>query len=101
MGRWTPLRAGARRGLDVEEEGDDVAVLHPIAAALDAEDAPSTRLDYGAAGNHVIERCDLGADESPFHVGMDAACGGGGFRAFGHGPRRHFSLLLTSQTWEV
>ena len=102
MGRTCGRRcAGAWRSLDVEEEGDDVAVLHPIAAALGAEDAPSARFDYGAAGNHVIERYDLGADESPFHIGMDAACGGGGVRAFGHGPRPNFSLPLTSHTWEV
>ncbi len=88
-GRFLPSQE-QEWGLDVEEEGDDVAVVDVVAAALGAEEALSSGVGDRGAGDHVVKGEDFGADEAAFHVGVDCAGGGGGVGAFGDGPGPDF-----------
>ena len=56
---------------DVEEEVHDVAVLHDVLLALDADLAHVAARLFGAQRHVVVVLDDLGADEAAFEVGVD------------------------------
>ena len=60
---------------DVEEEVHDVAVLHDVLLALDADLAHVAARLFGAQRHVVVVLDDLGADEAAFEVGVPAVCG--------------------------
>ena len=74
------------RFLDVEQEVDDVAVLHDVVLALAADQTLCLGGSHGAAGLHILKGNDLGADEPPLKVGVDLAGGLGGLGALFDGP---------------
>ena len=51
-------------GSDVEPELDDVAVLHDVFFALDAELAGLAGFGLGAEGDKIVEGDGLGGDEA-------------------------------------
>ena len=61
--------------LNVEQEVDDVAVLHDVVLALAADQALCLGGSHGAAGLHILKGNDLGADETPLEIGVDLAGG--------------------------
>ena len=65
--RRSPSRSAlGRRAVksDVEPELDDVAVLHDVFFALDAEFAGIAGFALGAEGNEVVEGDGFGGDEA-------------------------------------
>src|SRR5947199_10246823 len=58
---------------DVEAELDDVAVLHHVVLALDADLAPRTRLRHRSGVDEVVVGHDLRLDEPALEVGVDDA----------------------------
>ena len=76
-------------GLDVEEEGDDVAVLHPIAAALGAE-TPRRRASTMAPQAIMSSKGTTSARMNPRSMSEWMLPRRRRRRAFGHGPRPNF-----------
>ena len=73
-------------GLDVEQEVDDVAVLHDILLALGANLALGLGGGHGADVLQILKGDDLGPDEAPLEVGVDLAGGLGSLGAPLDGP---------------
>ena len=61
--------------LHIEQEVDDVAVLHDILLTLGANLALGLGGSHGADVLHILEGDDLGTDEAPLKVGVDLARG--------------------------
>ena len=73
-------------GLDVEQEVDDVAVLHDVLLALGADLALGLGGGHGTDGLQILEGDDLGPDEAALEVGVDLAGGLGSLGAPLDGP---------------
>ena len=73
-------------GLNIEQEVDDVAVLHDILLALGANLALGLGGGHGADGLQILEGDDLGTDEATLEVGVDLAGGLGSLGATLDGP---------------
>ena len=76
-----------RRGLDVEQELDDIAVFHNVLLALGALQALG--LDGGVikiVGLQVAVADDAGADEAALEITVDLAGSLRGLGAFANGP---------------
>ena len=76
-----------RRGLDVEQELDDIAVFHNVLLALGALQALG--LDGGVikiVGLQVAVADDAGADEAALEITVDLAGGLRGLGALADGP---------------
>ena len=76
-----------RRGLDVEQELDDIAVFHNVLLALGALQALG--LDGGVikiVGLQVAVADDAGADEAALEIAVDLAGSLRGLGAFADGP---------------
>src|SRR5690606_18093914 len=58
--------------LHVEADLEDVAVLDLVVLALDAQSAEVARLGPAADLEQLVPVDDLGPDEAPLHVGVDA-----------------------------
>src|SRR3569832_2462182 len=78
-GRRGCIEKGIGR-LDVEAEVDHVTVLHDVVLAFQPPLAGLFGLLLAAAGDEVVIRDDLGADEAALEIGVDHAgglrCGG-------------------------
>src|SRR5687767_15777773 len=74
----------------VEAEVDDVAVAHHVVLAFQPQLARLLRAQLALAGDEIVERGDLGADEAALEVGMDDAGRLGRGGAGAHRPRAHF-----------
>src|SRR5215207_11243717 len=81
-----------RYASDVEAEVDDVALLHDVVFAFEAEEALLAGGGVGAGAGEVVVGDDLGADEAALDVGVDGAGGLRGARAAGDGPGAHLLL---------
>ena len=73
-------------GLHVEQEVDDVAVLHHVLLAFAADLALGLGGGHGANGLQILEGDDLGPDEAALEVGVDLASGLGSLGAPLDGP---------------
>src|SRR5437016_2531705 len=63
--------AHPRSASDIEPEVHDVAFLHQVFLALQAQLAGLARTGFAPAGEVVREGDDFGADEAALEVGMD------------------------------
>src|SRR5919106_3628131 len=70
--RWPAKRWIAGFTSHGEPEVEDVPVLDDVVLALDAELSFLPRLRFAAHGDEVVVVDDLGADEPPLEVGVDA-----------------------------
>ena len=61
--------------LHVEAEVDDVAILHDVVFAFDADEAFFAGRGYAAVFYEVIEVHDLGTDESALEIRVNLAGG--------------------------
>ena len=73
-------------GLYIEQEVDNVAVLHDVLLALAAYQTLCLGGGHGAAGFHILEGDDLRPDEAPLKVGVNLAGGLGRLGALLDGP---------------
>src|SRR5271155_4360598 len=80
--RWSEKR----RGLDVEFEEEDVTVFDDVLFAFAAEEALFFDGLFAAVEEEVVGGVGVGFDETLFEVGVDDACGAGGFGAAADGP---------------
>src|SRR3954464_5095480 len=62
---------GCGWGLEVEADGEPVAVLHLVGLAFEALQAAACHLRIAAELDQVVPAHDLGADEAAGDVGMD------------------------------
>src|SRR4029077_2733067 len=76
--------------LHVEPEVYDVALLHQVFLALQAQLAGVARTGFAPAGEVVREGDDFGADEATFEVGMDDSRRLRRRRPDAHRPGAHF-----------
>ena len=79
-GRWRERESRRRgvdrgEGLDLEADVDDVAVVHDVVTAFEAELAGFLDLEVGAQFGEILIADDLGANEAPGDIAMDAAGG--------------------------
>src|SRR3954468_21725702 len=87
-----PSRSNQATGLlDVEAELDDVAVLHHVVLALDAQLADVARLGPRAELEQLVPVHDLGLDEATLEVAVDDA---GALRCLVAGAERPRPRLL-------
>src|SRR5215216_6132483 len=63
--------AHCRHASDVEAEVDDVALLHDVVFAFEAEEALLAGGGVGAGAGEVVVGDNLGADEAALDVGVD------------------------------
>ena len=75
-----------RESLNIEQEVDDVAVLHDVVLAFAAYQALCLGGCHGAAGLHILKGDNLSADKAPLKVGVDFTGGLGGLGALLNGP---------------
>ena len=80
-----PAFAGGS-GLYIEQEVDDVAVLHDIFLAFAADQALGLGGGHGAASLHVLKGDDFSPDEAALKVGVDLAGSLGRLSALLDGP---------------
>src|SRR4029077_10837083 len=78
--------------LDIEPEVRDVAVLHDVLLAFEAEEAGVAAGGEGLQADEVVAGDDLGADEAALDVGMDGAGGVSGTAAATDRPGAHLVL---------
>ena len=87
--------------LHVESEAHDVAVLHHVVLAFDAELAGLAHGGFGAVLDVVVVLDDLGADEALLEVGVDDAGTLRSLPAFVVGPGLDFHLAGGDERLEV
>ena len=75
-----------KAGLDVEFEEEDVAVFDDVLFAFGAEEAFFFYGLLAAVFEEVVGGVAVGFDEALFEVGVDDACGAGGFGTAADGP---------------
>src|ERR1044072_2232882 len=84
-------RSGTPGILDVEAEMEDVAVLHGVLLAFQSQLAGIAGAGFAVQRHVVVVGDGLGADETPFEVGVDHT---GGFRRLGLAAPRPGARLL-------
>src|ERR1035437_3160679 len=85
--RHAACRADARSSLRADPEVDDVAVLHDVVAALEAQRAVRLAVREGARLDERLERHDLGPYEVLLEVRVDRGGRLHGVRSLRDGPR--------------
>ena len=75
---------------NVEAEFNDIAILHDVFLAFDAEFGLFLRFGHGTAGNQILVRNDLGGNEAALEVSVDDTGRAGGFVAGVDGPGSGF-----------
>ncbi len=81
-----PVCGAPEQLLDVEFEEEDVAVFDDVLFAFGAEEAGFFDGLLAAVFEEVVGGVAVGFDEALFEVGVDDACGAGGFGAAFDGP---------------